>query len=433
MTTAIASELKSIIDLHTQLVELNDAAPDWQTKINQVVETSGQIYLLFPQTIEAVSEIVKHAASQGWRILICGNGSKLNWGKITPDIQLVISLQKCDRLIEHAVGDLTVTVEAGMKLGDLQAILRSHNQFLPLDDNYADATLGGIVATGDAGSWRQRYGGVRDLLLGISFIRGDGEIAKAGGRVVKNVAGYDLMKLFTGAYGSLGIITQLTFRTFPLISTSQTLLVTGKAGQIAQASQTIRNSGLTPVAMDLLSTGLLQQLNLDGEIGLLLGWQTIPESIAQQMAQVQAIAKQLNLTTSTYQESGETNLWQQCTNLSRISQIDSAVICKIGIIPSAAVNFLQSKQVVAHNITARIHSSSGLGTLKLDNAEVAIIEQMRSHCQQNHGFLTILDAPKALKPHIDIWGYRGNAIATMKAIKNQFDPQNIFNPHRFII
>ncbi|MEY2859424.1 MAG: hypothetical protein RLZZ74_3737, partial [Cyanobacteriota bacterium] len=226
MTIAIATLLKSIAD--TEFVELSNADSYWH-KIHQVVagENTAPIYLIFPQTIEALAKIVKQAAQQKWRILICGNASKINWGKITQDIQLVVSTQKYDRLIEHAVGDLTVTVEAGMKLADLQSKLRSHQQFLPLDSAYGDATLGGIVATADAGSWRQRYGGVRDLLLGLSFVRADGEIAKAGGRVVKNVAGYDLMKLFTGAYGSLGIITQLTFRLYPWITTSQTMLLTG--------------------------------------------------------------------------------------------------------------------------------------------------------------------------------------------------------------
>ena len=433
MTTAIASKLKSIIDINTKLVELHDADISWQTKINQVVETNNPIYLLIPQTIDALAEIVKQAAQQQWRILICGNGSKLNWGKITKDIQLVISLQKCDRLIEHAVGDLTVTVEAGMKLADLQAKLRSHNQFLPLDPRDADATLGGIVATADTGSWRQRYGGVRDLLLGISFVRADGEIAKAGGRVVKNVAGYDLMKLFTGSYGSLGIITQLTFRTYPLIKTSQTLLVTGKAEKIAQATQTIRNSGLTPVAMDLLSTAIVNRLNIDAEIGLIIRWQTIPESIAQQIAQVQAIANKLNLTTNNYQDQAEIDLWQNCANLTSLPNSDTAVICKIGIAPTATVNFLQLEQVVNHNASVRIHASSGIGQLHLDHADEQIIQKMRSHCQQNHGFLTILDAPKTLKQQTDIWGYSGNALKTMKAIKNQFDPQNILNCDRFIV
>ena len=433
MTTAIAS-LKSIIPSDTELVELKNADHYWQTKISQGIEDADvPIYLVFPQTIDVLQKIVKQASLDRWRILICGNGSKLNWGGLSKDVQLVISLQKCDRLIEHAVGDLTVTAEAGMKLIDLQHQLRSHNQFLPIDPAYTAATLGGIVATADTGSWRQRYGGVRDLLLGLSFVRADGEIAKAGGRVVKNVAGYDLMKLFTGAYGTLGIITQLTFRTYPLIATSQTLLLTGEASQIDRATQTIRNSGLTPVAMDLLSTAVVEGLNIGTGIGLVIRWQTIPESIAQQIEQVKAIALKLNLSTSNYQTEAETQLWQKCAATTTMTDSDTAVICKIGIAPNAAVNFLQLKQVIKRDIAVRVHASSGIGQLQIDSADNSIIEQLRSHCQQNYGFLTILDAPKALKQEINIWGYSGNALKTMQALKNQFDPQNILNPGRFIV
>jgi glycolate oxidase FAD binding subunit len=429
MTIAIATLLKSIAD--TEFVELSNADSYWH-KIHQVVagENTAPIYLIFPQTIEALAEIVKQAAQQKWRILICGNASKINWGKLTQDIQLVVSTQKCDRLIEHAVGDLTVTVEAGMKLADLQSKLRSHQQFLPLDSAYGDATLGGIVATADAGSWRQRYGGVRDLLLGLSFVRADGEIAKAGGRVVKNVAGYDLMKLFTGAYGSLGIITQLTFRLYPWITTSQTMLLTGTAPQIAHATQTIRNSGLTPTAMDLLSATVIQELDLGSDMGLVIRWQTIPESIEQQILQVQAIAQQLDLATSIYQDELETKLWQDCDQIVSIPQAEASVTCKLGIAPVAAVGLLT--QIGDRHILARVHASSGLGRLQL-HTNYELLEQMRSHCQQHQGFLSILDAPQTIKQQIDIWGYSGNALKTMKVIKNQFDPQNILNPGRFIV
>ena len=434
MTTAIATKLKSIIDTNIELVELSDVDIYWQQKIEgAVVEDSKSIYLLFPHTINTLQKIVKQASSERWRILICGNGSKLNWGGLGKDIQLAVSLQKCDRLIEHAVGDLTVTVEAGMKLVDLQHNLRSHNQFLPIDPAYSNATLGGIVATADTGSWRQRYGGVRDLLLGLSFVRADGEIAKAGGRVVKNVAGYDLMKLFTGAYGTLGIMTQLTFRTYPLIATSQTLLLTGEANSIYQVTQTIRNSGLTPTAMDLLSTAVVEKLGLDKGIGLIVRWQTIPESIRQQREQVLAIAQQLNLSISERQAEAETDLWQRCAAITSLTDLDTAVTCKIGIAPSAAVNFLQLKQIVEGNIAVRVHASSGIGQLQIDSADRSIIKLLRSHCQQNSGFLTVLNASKALKQQVDIWGYSGNALKTMQAIKNQFDPQNILNPDRFLV
>ncbi len=437
MTTAIASQLKSITN--TELIKLDEADVGWH-KIYQVVGKNAPIYLLFPQTIEALTAIVRQAAQQHWRMLVCGNASKINWGKISQDIQLVISTQKCERLIEHATGDLTVTVEAGMKLADLQSKLRSHNQFLPIDSPYAHATLGGIVATADTGSWRQRYGGVRDLLLGLSFVRADGEVAKAGGRVVKNVAGYDLMKLFTGAYGTLGVMTQLTFRLYPLIANSQTLLITGKAEQVAQATQTIRNSGLTPTAMDLLSAAVIKQLGLGSDLGLMIRWQTIPESIEQQRSQVEAIAQELDLATSIYQDEQEENLWQECGKIISIPQSEEAVTCKFGIPPVAAVGLLKqigdreefSMGNRHNNILARVHANSGLGRLQL-NTDYELIKQMRSHCQQHQGFLTILDAPQAVKQQIDIWGYSGNAIKTMEAIKHQFDPQNILNPDRFIV
>ena len=435
MTKAIATQLQSIIGSNTKLVELSPSDPDWHTCITQAISVGEtDIYVVFPETVAELAQIVALAAQENYRILICGNGSKLNWGKAATKINLVISTQKCDRLIEYAVDDLTVTVEAGMKLADLQAQLLAHNQFLPIDPTYPDlATIGGIVATADTGSWRERYGGVRDLLLGLSFVRADGAIAKAGGRVVKNVAGYDLMKLFTGAYGTLGIITQVTFRTYPLIPTSQTLLLTGAADAIAQVSQSIRNSGLTPTALDLLSIGVVKQLGMGNNYGLIVRWQTIPESIAQQVAQVKAIATQLNLDVSDYQAEAETDLWQQCATLTSITKEDTAIACKLGIAPTAAINFLQLKSIQDLSVAVRIHVSSGIGQLQLDSQNDQIIEQMRTYCQQHQGFLTILDAPKSLKQQWDVWGYTGNALSTMQKLKQQFDPLNILNSDRFLV
>ncbi|MEL6496749.1 MAG: FAD-binding oxidoreductase [Cyanobacteria bacterium J06623_7] len=430
MTTAIATQLQSITD--TTTIELSSTSSDWQA-INEVVEQERQnqpVYLVLPQTTAALGEVIKRAAQQQWRILLCGNGTKINWGKTARDIQLVVSLQKCDRLIEHAVGDLTVTVEAGMKLTELQTILAAHNQFLPLDTNYPDATLGGIVATADAGSWRQRYGGVRDLLLGLSFVRGDGKVAKAGGRVVKNVAGYDLMKLFTGAYGTLGVITQLTFRTYPLVSTTKTLLLTGKASAIAKITQSIRNSGLTPTAMDLLAATVIERLGFGSDMGLMMRWQTIPASIEQQISEVKAIAKTLELNSQTYTDESAAALWQNCTKMMNIPESEQSVTCKLGIAPAAAVEFLD--RFGQESILGRIHASSGLGKIRL-SPKPAKLAQIRTHCQENQGFLTILDAPQAVKQALDVWGYAGNGHKTMLALKNQFDPQNIFNPGRFIV
>ena len=164
--------------------------------------------IVYPQTQSQLAEVIAEAYRNKWRVLPCGNGSKLKWGGLAENIDIVVSTKSLNKVINHAVGDLTLTVEAGVKFTDIQATLAKHNQILALNPTEPHlATIGGIIATGDTGSLRQRYGSVRDQLLGVTFVRADGQIARAGGRVVKNVAGYDLMKLFTGSYGTLSIIT----------------------------------------------------------------------------------------------------------------------------------------------------------------------------------------------------------------------------------
>ena len=435
MENATATQLQSLINTELEVVEFSNADTYWQQQIGKAIANlAPPPCVVFPQTIETLAAIVKQAQQQQWRILICGSASKLDWGALTTDIQLVVSTQKCDRLIEHAVGDLTITVEAGMKLADLQTILRSHQQFLPIDPLYADtATIGGIVATADTGSWRQRYGGIRDLVLGLSFIRADGEIAKAGGKVVKNVAGYDLMKLFTGAYGTLGLISQVTFRTYPLPESSQTLLLTGKSDFIAKATQTIRNSGLTPTVLDLLSPSIIGQWELGTNMGLVVRFQTIASSVEQQTTQIKAHAQKLNLTVSSYSNEDEISLWQQLSKTIPIPGTDTTIICKIGIVPHKAVDFLQQLSAISTSKTwAVIHEGSGVGQLRLDTENRDFLHKVRSHLVQHQGFLTILTAPQSIKQQIDVWGYRGNALKTMQAIKHKFDPNNILNPGRFV-
>ncbi|ELS03638.1 FAD/FMN-dependent dehydrogenase [Xenococcus sp. PCC 7305] len=429
----VAAQLQSIINAHTQLEKVSDST--WQPKIAQTVtDSTDAIYLAVPETVADLATIIEAAAQEKWRIIPCGNGSKLDWGSLTEKINLVVSTQKCDRIIDHAEGDLTVTVEAGVQLADLQAKLQATGQFLPIDPIYPqEATIGGIVATADTGSLRHGYGGIRDLILGISFVRADGKIAKGGGRVVKNVAGYDLMKLFTGSYGSLGIISQVTFRTYPIPATAQTFILTGDAPSIATAIKQIKNSGLTPTAADLVTGSVSSALELGNKLGLLVRFQTIPESIAEQGSQLDAIAQSLDLSVTSYQEETEAQIWQKLSELIRIPQSSDGITCKLGILPSSAVQLFQElAEISPTKSLARIHIGSGLGSCQWLESDRAAITRMRSLCQQQQGFLTVLSAAKSVKQEIDIWGYSGNTAIMMQKIKQQFDPQNIFNPQRYV-
>ncbi|RCJ22201.1 glycolate oxidase [Nostoc sp. ATCC 43529] len=421
-----ASELASIVGEENAVCLWENVEVNQQKRIQQAI-ASGNFpsCIVYPRTQEQLAAVLATAYTNNWRVLPCGSGSKLSWGGLAKGIDIVVSTERINQLIEHAVGDLTVTVEAGMKFSDLQALLANSRQFLALDPTTPElATIGGIVATGDTGSLRQRYGSVRDQLLGITFVRADGQIAKAGGRVVKNVAGYDLMKLFTGSYGTLGVISQVTFRLYPLQEASATVVLTGQAEAVSQAADILRGSGLTPVQADLLSTKLVSGLGLGKGLGLIARFQSISESVKEQSNRVLELGQKLGLDGAIFIDGDEANLWKRLQKRIHSRIQESVITCKIGVLPTAAIAILSEVEF------GLIHISSGLGLLELEDKDRVL--EMRLRTQAHSGFLTILEAPAAVKEQVDVWGYTGNGLALMRRIKEQFDSKNILSPGRFV-
>ena len=412
-----------------------DTEAFWQKRLETAVSPDTKIdSTVYPNTQEELAAVIAWAGQNNYAVLPCGGGSKLDWGglvKLDSNLRLMaVNTSHLNRLVEHAVGDLTVTAEAGMRFADLQQVLAVAGQFLPIDLAYPQhATLGGIIATADTGSLRHRYRGVRDLLLGMTFVRSDGKIATAGGRVVKNVAGYDLMKLFTGAYGTLGVISQVTFRVYPLPESSGTVILTGEAAALTQATQILLSSALTPTAVDLLSSDLVAKLGLGKGTGLIVRFQSIAESVKEQSARLVEVGEKLGLQANMCSENDEHQLWQTLPETIWNCAKNSAIICKIGIRPSESVKLFDEFPIQ----DAVIHAGSGLGILRFDETVTAeMIRQIRRGCEAKGGFLTVLVAPLVLKQQLDVWGYTGSAIDLMRRIKQQFDPENILSPHRFI-
>ncbi|MBL1210784.1 FAD-binding oxidoreductase [Geminocystis sp. GBBB08] len=419
----IQNKLSNIKGDSLEILEWNQFSKE-EERINQVIlKKYLPPYLVIPQSKAILSQFLTLCSEHGWVILPIGNGTKIHWGKLPENCDVMVSTRKINRIIDHSIDDLTVTVESGMKIKDLQNILVLKGQFLPIDACFPEsATIGGIVATANTGSWRQRYGGVRDLLLGISFLRGDGKEAKAGGRVVKNVAGYDLMKLFTGSYGNLGIITDVTFRTFPLPENSLTLVITGEKESIYQLQKTVLASGLTPTAADLISESLVKIFDFGFGFGLIVRFQGITESVRQQSLQIQAWCKPLNLSTQTYENQSELQLWQDLPQKTYYSDFDNTVTCKVGILPTEAINFLE--KIDGFGL---INISSGIGKISFNNGiKSHQLINLRQFCQEKGGFLSILTAPIYLKKQIETWGYTGNGLKMMRIIKQNFDPKNVF-------
>lgn len=385
----------------------------------------------YPTTEAELAAIMACADKHRWRVMPCGSGSKLSWGGLGDGVDLIVSTARLNQVIDHAVGDMTLTAQAGAKLADLVPQLAQHNQFLAIDPAYPDrATLGGIVATADTGALRQRYGGLRDMLIGISFVRGDGQVAKAGGRVVKNVAGYDLMKLMTGAYGTLGIISQLTFRLYPGQEVSKTVVISGAAGSVESLMTALRRSPLTPVAMDLLSPGLAARLGCGEPVALLARFQSIAPGVDEQVTALLAMVGG-DLSSQVLEGDQDEAIWARaCDALFPGSTASpDAVVAKVGVLPAQAVTWLDQ---LPPGSLARIHGGSGIGTVRLAAASADVVETLRSRCTAAKGYLTLLEAPPALKKSVDVWGYGGNSLPVMKAIKAEFDPHRLLSPGRFV-
>jgi glycolate oxidase FAD binding subunit len=384
-----------------------------------------------PDQEAALAAVVAACHQNRWPILPCGQGSKLSWGGLATAAPVVLSTARLNRVVAHWADDFTVRGEAGLRLADLQRQLAAQQQWLPVDPLYPDqATLGGMVATADTGSLRQRYGGIRDLLIGVQFVRHDGQIVKAGGRVVKNVAGYDLMKLMTGAYGTLGLLTQLTFRLYPQPATSQTILLSGDPEAIAKAALQVRLAGLTPVALDLWAGG---PQHPTPHAPLLAGrFQGIPAGVTEQVTRFAEIGKLLGLTQQLLSETDEVAFWQA------LPVDDGDILGKVGLRPTAILPFLQQLAAcLPAGWSARLHNGSGLGLVRwaAGGAAVpdkALVETVRSHCEAHQGFFTLLQAPIPLKQGVEIWGYGGNALEVMQQLKANFDPWGGFSPGRYL-
>lgn len=386
--------------------------------------------VVYPTSEAELSAVMACAHEHRWRVIPCGSGSKLAWGGVGSGVDLVVSTARLNQVIDHAVGDMTLTAWSGAKLADLAPRLAQHNQFLAVDPAYPErATLGGIVATADTGSLRQRYGGLRDMLIGISFVRYDGAIAKAGGRVVKNVAGYDLMKLLTGSYGTLGVISQLTFRLYPGQDTSKTVVVAGAAGEMEALVSALRLSPLTPAALDILSPALANHLGYEG-FALIARFQSIAPGVDEQVEALLAMVGPA-LSAQVLQGAEDEQVWARvgAALFPQFKEQNEAIVAKVGLPPARAVAWLDQ---LPSGSLARIHGGSGIGTVSLAAATADMVNELRRGCTTNQGYFTLLEAPLSLKKSVDVWGYSGNALSVMQAIKAQFDPHNCLSPGRFV-
>ncbi|HEX6711078.1 MAG TPA: FAD-binding oxidoreductase [Rubrobacter sp.] len=376
-----------------------------------------------PGSVEEISAVMKLASREGLAVSPRGGGTKMELGAPPRELDLVLSTARMDGIIEHVPGDQIVRTQSGVKLGAVQEKLAEANQMLAIDPPEKDATVGGVVAANASGQRRYKYGTVRDLIIGITVVLADGTVARAGGKVVKNVAGYDLSKLFTGSLGTLGVIADANFRLHPRPESARTVAVEVETPQAARdAAQAIVHSQVEATAVELHWS---DEAKL---VSVLL--ESIPGGIDAKEEAASFLLK----------EFGEVRTLEgeEADNLGPLSTGDEVEI-KIGAPPAELAGVIDSVLNAAElrDATVRMsgHAGTGITYAGLSGAEdalVEVVEEVREIRTRSGGSVVVRRAPASFKNRVDVWGPVGDYLGLTRRVKEKFDPGYFMNPGRFI-
>ena len=379
-----------------------------------------------PGSPQETASVLETATRAGLRVIPRGGATKMDWGNPPRDGELIVSTRRLNRVLEHAWGDMTATVEAGCTFTQLQQTLAEHGQRVALDPLWPDrATVGGILATNDSGSLRTRFGALRDLIIGVTLALADGTLAKSGGKVVKNVAGYDLPKLATGSLGTLGIITQAIFRLHPVPPETRSLsFSTHDNAAMNGLVLKILDSTLIPTGIQVRAgNSFLPEVDLRFE-----GTATGCEAQIEQTSRIASGARRIESSADVW--NAPATLW---------SGAEPSVVCKFTLLPADLGAFCDKLTRVSERLRLSwrlVAQAAGVGKLRLEGTEsaalLAAIRDLLERLESSRGSLAVLRCPLEVKRKGDVWGNAGDALQLMRDIKSQFDPAGRLNPGRFI-
>ena len=389
-----------------------------------------------PASYEEAAESLRAAAGDGRRVRFRGAGTKLGWGRPIPEPDLELCTGGLDRVLEHNAGDFTAVLQAGVPLAVAQEAFASAGQMLALDPPLspwgaagddaaleaadAGATIGGIVATNDSGPLRHRYGGVRDLVVGVTVVLSDGTVAKAGGKVIKNVAGYDLGKLYAGAFGTLGLIAEVTVRLHPRPAHTATVLArSDDPAQLAAAAAALAHAPLEADCLDLW-------WDASSDVGA--GAVLVRFGSADPGPRVEEAAALLRKIggLSADVDTDDTACWEA----QRAAQRGDIVV-KVSALPATMADAMGATQALGGTLVAR--AGLGLAWIQLppdatDGA--AAVEDLRRRLAPAP--CVLLDAPAEVRAMLDPWGGETGPVGLMRKVKERFDPAGICAPGLFV-
>ena len=379
-----------------------------------------------PGTERELSEILRLSNEAGLAVIPRGGGTKILWGNPPARADVILSTARMTEITEHAWADLTVSVEAGCTIQRLQETLAEHGQRLALDPLWPErATIGGVLSTNDSGALRLRFGALRDLIIGVTIALPDGTLAMSGGKVVKNVAGYDLPKLVTGALGTLGIITRAVFRLHPLPRNTRSFSVS--AAHAKEAEQFVLAVQDSKLAHTFLQSHFSKEVAPVSDIM----FEGTEAGLAAQEAQLRKLAASASVTEAS------TSTWNAREELWGNLDPGATAVAKVSMLPADLARTMEKieRAVQLHKLGWRVLVyATGIGCVRLEGKPAALknaLQLLRVELENRGGSLVVLHRPEKMG-EFDAWGDAGDALALMKAVKRQLDSKNTLNPGRFV-
>jgi glycolate oxidase FAD binding subunit len=378
-----------------------------------------------PGSAEEVAKCLKLCSDRGLAVVPAGNMNWLDSGNALRKADVVLSLSRMNRIIDYSPPDLTASVEAGLTLRQFNALTGESRQWLPLDPpGLESATIGAIAACNSSGALRLGFGTPRDYVIGLRLAHADGSQSKSGGRVVKNVAGYDMNKLYVGSYGTLAIITELTFKLRPLPERDATILIAANSPvQLFQLARRVLGSDL-----QLASVVLARRLLSKVEDALLIRFIDSKAAVEYQLDWLKSAVESLQITELSDEEAERA--WRH------VADLDHGAVGMRVSVPLTTVPAQFEKILLAHiDCVATADIGTGIIRVAFDGGEREIIHQIKSvraNTEAAGGNLFIERAPPGVRREADAWGDIGATSSLMRSIKEKFDPQSILNPGKYV-
>jgi glycolate oxidase FAD binding subunit len=410
-----------------------------------LLDAFGPLPVVQPGAVAELRDLVRRASSQGMAIYPFGGRTMLNYGLPPTRPGHGVDFRQLDEVIDFPARDMTITVQAGITVRRLQEIAAAENLGLPVDVPLAErATLGGAIATNVSGPRRYGFGTMRDYVIGITVINDEGQETKAGGRVVKNVAGYDLCKLHVGALGTLGVITQATLKLKPLPERSRMVVLACKSHLTALLDR-LHMSRARPVFVTVVSpkasaaicqTGKGSDSLAQDDWIVLVGLEGNEEAIAWQAKQLDTEVSHLCVPLSIIGANAiSDSTWRSLVDFP-LSE-PASVTFKANVLPSAMAAFCENLIAFGSLPVMHAHAGSGIVIGHLDPAmtreeAVRLIRRIIELTVPQGGNLTLLRCPPAWKKDLPIWGEPRSDSWLMRVVKDKLDPRGIFNPGRFV-